>query len=130
VKKAKRVPATRLTLEHCRKMGARTLQTVEHRNPHTNTTVDLFGFIDVLVVVPNTGILGIQATSTPNITSRIKKACDEDHIDALRDWLAAGGAFEVWGWDKREGKDARGARRMLWTLRREQITLEHVGGPQ
>lgn len=124
--KAKPVPATRLTLDHCRKKGVETLQVVEQWVPFPapGHRKDLFGFIDVLVVVPNAGILGIQATSLTNVSARLKKARDDDHITHLRNWLAGGGGFEVWGWGQPKGKGT------TWTLRREQITLDDIGGPQ
>lgn len=110
---------TQRTLDHCRKKGIRTLQVVETWNPHSRTRRDLFGIIDVLVCIPGVGVLGIQATDHTSVSKRIEKALDEDHLPHLRDWLASGGGFEVWGWK-------RPTNGRTWTLRREPITLESL----
>ncbi len=60
---------------------------------------DLFGCIDLVAIHPReTGVLGVQATSLSNVSTRIAKA---KGIPALRVWLTAGCRFEVWGWAKR-----------------------------
>ena len=72
---------------------------VEHWIPHANRRRDLFGCIDIVAVRGgHVGVLGIQATSLPNVSARIKKAVA---LPALEIWLAAGNRFEVWGWAKR-----------------------------
>jgi hypothetical protein len=67
--------------------------------PHANIRRDLFGCIDVVAVsIDQRGVLGIQATSLPNIGARLAKART---LPALETWLAAGNRFEVWGWGRR-----------------------------
>jgi len=58
----------------------------------------MFGFID-LVALPKGEILGIQATSRTNISSRVKKIIGPCKEKALA-WYRAGGAIQVWGWDR------------------------------
>lgn len=96
---------TARTLAAQRKLG-RTCQAVERWNPYggarkpdgtaVGNRVDLFGIIDIIAIHKD-GILGIQATSGTNFLARCKKAEAEPR---LREWLEAGGQFQVWGWRK------------------------------
>lgn len=115
---------TARTLAKLRKLGV-TAQVVERWNPYggarkpdgtaVGNRVDLFGVIDVIViggreyslVDPRCGIIGIQATSAANMSSRRRKSAAEPR---LLEWLNAGGRFEVWGWRK------KGSR---WIVKRE-----------
>lgn len=92
-------------------------QVVERWNAFAKKRVDLFGVIDVVAVKPGVGVLGVQATSGTNHAARRAKALAEPR---LRVWLASGGRFEVWSWEK---QGARGDRK-LWTLRRQEITAD------
>lgn len=95
---------TQRTLAACRRLG-RTCQVVERWNPYggarkpdgtaVGNRVDLFGVIDIIAI--DTAIIGIQATSGTNVRARVVKSLAEPR---LREWLAAGGKFEVWGWRK------------------------------
>jgi hypothetical protein len=78
----------------------------EKWDPHSRTRADLFGFADVLAV---------QATSASNHAARVRKA---QALPALRAWLAAGCAFEVWSWRK-------SGRR--WCCRRQALTPAELG---
>jgi hypothetical protein len=82
---------------------------VEQTIPHTFIKRDFLGFIDILAIGKG-HILGVQATSQSNITSRIAKIEGECRVKARR-WLSAGGLIEVWGWRtlKQEG-----SRRRVW----------------
>ena len=91
-----------------------TAQIVEKRVPFRNTTIDLFGCIDVLAVRDGVGILGIQATSGTHHAARRAKAVAEPR---LKEWLRCGGRFEIFSWSKRGER----GKRKLWTLRREEI---------
>lgn len=47
------------------------------------------------------GVLGVQATSLGNTSSRVAKAkC----VPNLRHWLKAGNTFSVWGWAKKKNR--------------------------
>ena len=109
---------TQLSLKKLREEGWPLVQVVEHWVPGVNIRRDLFGFIDILAVNGDMSlpILAVQATSTPNMSTRIKKITQE-HPVYLQHLLKAGFAVEVWGWAKR-GKPAR------WTLKTVEI------GPQ
>lgn len=114
---------TQRTLARLRETGW-TAEVVERWNHSSKRRHDLFGCMDILAVKPieeirfceakpifKSGVLGIQATSTSNISSRKSKCLAEPR---LRDWLAAGAEFEIWGWALR-GK--RGKRK-TYQLRR------------
>lgn len=105
------------SLAECRKRGWEA-QVVERRVPKSFITLDLFGVIDIVALTPE-GILGIQATSGTNHSSRIEKILGEPRA---KKWLAAGGKLEVWSWAKR---GARGKRK-TWTLRTEAVRLDRL----
>lgn len=88
---------TQLSLDRLRKDGY-IADKVEQRVPHTNTTRDLFGFVDI-VAVRGAETLAVQATSRSNMASRVRKIADSPHIAAVRE---AGWRVVVWGWDKPE----------------------------
>ena len=94
---------------------------------------DLFGFIDLIAIDQNRGIVGIQVTSGSEVSKRVRKIRGEAQSDdpkeikaaAARyqrfcDWLATGNPIEVWGWRKvkRKGRD-------LWQPRILQMHLHH-----
>jgi hypothetical protein len=88
---------TKRTLELLRKEGF-TAAVVERWNGHARIRQDLFGCIDVVAVHPaRPGVLGIQCTTTANQAARLTKALA---VPELQVWLAAGNAFEIWGWKK------------------------------
>jgi hypothetical protein len=99
------VTPTARTLAELRRQGF-LAAAVERWIPVANVRADLWGFADVLAVPPRDGIfLLVQATTTDHTASRLAKARGRAELAA---WLRAGGAFEVWGWCKRnrrwEGK--------------------------
>jgi len=98
------ISPTQLTLRHLRADGW-LAAVVEHWNPHARVRNDLFGFIDV-VGVRRDETIGVQATTAPNVSSRVHKIADHPNIGAVRE---AGWQIEVWGWAKKSGR---------WTLHR------------
>lgn len=73
-----------------------TVAVTEHWNPWARIRQDLFGIIDLLCV--RDGVtMGVQTTSYSNITARVKKIGDSEHIEALRgaEWV-----IQVHGWRK------------------------------
>lgn len=109
---------TSRTLQLLKKEGW-TCQVVEKWVPQAFKRIDLFGCIDLLAVKGKV-TLGIQATSSGNVSSRVSKSLDEPRLQI---WLGAGNKFEVWGWSK---KGAKGKRK-LWSVRRKEITLTPTG---
>ncbi len=117
-KRKKSTSPTQRTLAECRKRGW-TAQVVEHRVPRINVLRDLFGVIDLVVIVPaapgsDSAILGIQATTTTNAAARYDKIIAEPRA---RQWVEAGGRLELWSWAKRGDR----GKRKLWTLRVEAL---------
>ena len=94
--------------------------TVERYNHVTQRRHDLFGFFD-LIAVRADEIIGLQVTSTNNMSARVKKIWEECD-DSARSWIAAGGIIVVQGWSKKQVK--RHSPRETWQHRSVQITLE------
>lgn len=89
---------TELTLREARKRGW-TAAVTERWNPYAKIRQDLFGFIDVLCLA-DARVIGIQATSYSNISSRVNKIAEHENVAAVR---AAGVLIYVWGWRKVKG---------------------------
>lgn len=85
---------TQRTLKHMRDKGY-TCQVVEHWNQYARIRQDLYGFIDVLCLGENE-VVGVQATSYSNVSSRVKKIADHENVAAVR---KAGIRILVHGWD-------------------------------
>lgn len=92
---------TALTLRQLRTIGYPAAEVVERWIPGANIRKDLFGFIDIIAIDPDGGVLAIQATSRSNISARAKKIAESDLIDVVR---KAGWTIEVWGWAKRDNR--------------------------
>lgn len=86
---------TARTLAKLRKEGWRPW-VVEKWNHHTKTRLDLYNIGDVLAI-RGTETLLVQATSYSNVSSRVKKIAESEHIAAIRE---AGWRVECWGWHK------------------------------
>lgn len=86
---------TARTLAKLRKEGWRPW-VVEKWNSHTKTRLDLYNIGDVLAI-RGTETLLVQATSYSNVSQRVKKIAESEHIAAIRE---AGWRVECWGWHK------------------------------
>jgi hypothetical protein len=102
---------TALSLQLLRREGFMA-DVVERLLPHARVRKDLFGFGDVLAVMPGEALLAVQATSGSNVAARLAKA---KALPALRIWL--GHRFGVWGWQLRSGR---------WTVRRVAFRAEDL----
>lgn len=60
---------------------------------------DFLGFIDMLVCIPNVGILGVQITTKSNMNARIKKIKESPKYPI---WKQSFGKLQVWGWYKKK----------------------------
>lgn len=93
---------TQRTLQFLRDAGY-TVAIVEKWNPHARIRQDLYGFADLLAM-RGKELLAVQATSTGNVSARVKKIMDEPRALA---WVEPGSQrfLTVIGWSK---KGARG----------------------
>lgn len=86
---------TQRSLKHLRKLGY-LAEVVEKTVPRVFIRKDLYGFIDILAIREGE-ILGVQATSGSNVSSRVDKIANHDNIGAVR---KAGIRIHVHGWRK------------------------------
>lgn len=102
---------TQRTLKALREDGY-TAWVVERWNPYAKVRQDMAGCIDVLSWKAKMGILGVQATSASNVSSRVNKIAP---LQAAKEWILAGGRLEVWGWRKggKRGKPKRWEKRVV-----------------
>lgn len=100
---------TQRSLKYMRDQGC-IAAVVEKYNQYAKVRQDLFGFIDVVAVMPGQrGVIGIQTTTASNAASRMLKVLSEPRALA---WVQAGNSIQIHGWAKR---GARGKAKR-WTL--------------
>jgi hypothetical protein len=76
---------------------------------------DLWHFGDLLAAHPvDRVVLIVQVTTAGHLANRLAKATAQPELAA---WLKAGGAFEVHGWERRDGR---------WTVRRVAVRAEDL----
>lgn len=115
-------PAQRC-LEHCRKLGWLPA-VVEFWNPHVKRRKDLFGFLDLVVMDDEPGLLGIQSTGgSGDVAAHVAKLAE---IPAVVEWLQRGLRLEIWSWRKLAAYklDGTRAKRDRWALKRRVASLE------
>jgi hypothetical protein len=91
------VSPTQRSLKYLRDQGY-TVAIVEHWNYFAHKRYDLFGFADLMAIRENEVLL-VQVTSGTNVSARVKKITDNEHISAVR---KSGMRVEVHGWSKRK----------------------------
>lgn len=95
---------------------------VEKWIPQTKQRLDLYGFIDVVAMHPDSqGLLGVQATSGAHHSERCNKILG---IPAAVLWLRTGNRIWVVSWTKKGVK----GKRKLWQPRIEPIDLSVFPG--
>lgn len=116
------ISPTQRTLEALRNLD-RTCGIVERFNrfagPHGKRQ-DLFGFIDIIALDREQGIIGVQSTGQ-DFAGHVRKILEERSEEAV-EWLKCGGRIELWGWRKLKVK--RGGKAMKWAPRIREFTLE------
>ena len=102
---------TQRTLKRLRAAGY-TCEVTERWCQFSKRRKDLFGFIDILAIKDGR-IVGVQATSGDNTSSRVKKIKAEPKAQAFFD---AGGKILVIGWRKKvtKNKDGSKSKRPKW----------------
>lgn len=86
---------TQRSLKHLREQNY-LAEVVEKWIPQIKRRKDLYGFIDILAIRDGE-ILGVQATSSSNVASRVEKISSHDNVGAVR---KAGIRIHVHGWRK------------------------------
>ena len=94
--------------------GALAIGNAETWNPFSNTKRDLFGFIDLVALIPG-GIFGIQVTSRANHAARRKKILA--NVDA-ENWLKAKGRILIISWVKKKNR---------WQAKQEEVYIYDFG---
>lgn len=84
---------------------------------------DLFGFLDILALDPESGIVGIQSCGQ-DWSGHVTKLRVERKEIVIR-WLQAGARCELWGWRKVKAK--RGGKQMVWRPRIGDVILTGDG---
>jgi len=82
----------------------------EHWNAHIRIRQDLFGFIDIVALSRELGIVAVQTTSADNASARVAKI---QASEAATAWLEAGGRIWVVSWRKA----GKAGTRKLWKPR-------------
>jgi len=111
------------TMRHLRLQGCK-CAVVEKWNayagPH-GIRQDLFGIIDIIVLDPERGVVGLQVCGA-DFAAHWRKLT-QDNAQATIDWLETPGtAIEIWGW--RKVKLKRGGKAMRWEPRIAAVTID------
>jgi len=89
---------------------------------------DLFGIVDILVLEPGRGFLGVQCCAGSGFKRHWDKLTVERAQDSL-DWLTTPGGFlQIWAW--RKVKAQRGGKAMIWQPRIQDVTVEDITGKE
>jgi hypothetical protein len=119
---AKGLSPTQRTLRELRQQG-RVAGIVERWNQHVGPhgiRQDLFGFIDLIALCPERGIVGVQCCAGSGHAAHRKKITEECR-DIAAEWCRCGGVIELWSWSKVKLK--RGGVAMRWKPRVEVIDI-------
>lgn len=106
------------TIRALRNQGA-ICDIAEKWNPHVGPygiRQDLFGFIDLIVLAPNS-ITAVQCCTGSAYGEHLKNILDNQFAP---EWLKSGGKIQIWAWRKVKAK--RGGKLMLWQPRIQDIT--------
>lgn len=118
---------TQRTLKALRDMG-RIVGSTEHFNPHVGPhgiRQDLFGFIDLICIDPERGIVAVQSCGT-DYAGHVRKLTEERN-EAVFEWLRHAPA-ELWAW--RKVKLKRGGKAMRWRPRIADVIVDESGDVQ
>jgi hypothetical protein len=117
---AKGLSATQRTLRALREQG-RIVDTCERwvrnpKHPAGGFRKDLFGFIDLISLDPERGIVAIQSCGQ-GFSEHVKKITDSECTEYVIEWLRnrSKPCLELWGW--RKVKLKRGGKAMRWKPR-------------
>lgn len=107
---------TQRSLALLRKRGY-TVYITEYWQAYAKIRKDLYGWIDIMAINPETQeTLGVQTTTGTNLSARIKKA---EGLDAYHEWLKCGNVAEFHGWRKILKK--KGGKLKIWAPKIERV---------
>jgi len=112
---------TQRTLRNLRQQGA-ICGIVERFNQYAGPfgiRQDLFGFIDIICLLPDRGIVGAQCCARSGHAAHKTKILENE---IAPEWLKTGGKIEIWSWAKQKMK--RGGKAERWTPKVEEITAD------
>lgn len=115
---AKGTSPTQRTLRELRKQG-RLVDVCERwminpKHPAGGFRKDMFGFIDLVVLDPEQGIVAVQSCGQ-DFSGHMRKILDSECTENVIEWLQCGGKVECWSW--RKVKLKRGGKAMRWRPR-------------
>jgi len=118
---------TQRTLRELRKQG-RLVDVCERwivnpKLPGGGFRKDLFGFIDLIILDPEQGIVAVQSCGQA-FKAHLDKIMDSEVTEFVIEWLESPSKpkLELWGWRKLKLK--RGGKAMRWRPRVKEITIE------
>ena len=127
---AKGLSATQRTLRELRAQG-RIVDVCERwminpRHPAGGFRKDLFGFIDLIALDPERGIIAVQSCGQ-SFAAHLRKITDSECTEFVIEWLKSPSQpkLELWGW--RKVKKVKGGKAMVWRPRIKEITVEDLG---
>ena len=127
---AKGLSATQRTLRELRAQG-RVVDVSEKwminpKHPAGGFRKDLFGFIDLIVLDPEQGIVAIQSCGN-QFAEHYRKITDSECTENVMHWLRnpSRPKLELWAWRKIKLK--RGGKAKVWRPRIQEITLKDLG---
>jgi hypothetical protein len=109
---------TQRTLRALRQQGA-ICGITERWNSYAGIRQDLFGYTDLIAIMPDRGIVGVQCCARSGHAARRAKILENE---IAPEWLKAGGKIEIWSWAKQKVK--RGAKAERWVSKIEEIKIE------
>jgi hypothetical protein len=112
---------TERSIQFCKKNGWR-VGKVEMWVPKVNIRRDLFGWMDLLVWIPEEKKwVGVQSCAMQHRADHLEKIKGRQEIqDALTDWLSIPGHdAELWSWRKLKVK--RGGKAVRWEMDRTKL---------
>lgn len=103
-----------------------TAKSVEKYNPYVGIRQDLFGFIDLIALDHNRGVIGIQVCSHGELNAHNEKFWNLR--PEVTDWLKTPGThLEMWGWRKlkRRLKSGKIGNSYIWEAEIIEYDLEY-----
>jgi hypothetical protein len=106
-------------MELLRSLGAEVVEKTETRNPFSNTSHDLFGFIDVLACLAGK-LTAVQATTIDHLSHRRNKILASEKARA---WTKCGGLIWIIVWGQAQENNRQGLPVGRWYHKIEEVTF-------